>query len=220
MREQFGELVHLGDYLEVRSVEHPNPDRRGRYRFAEINRTTGTVRDKGDQTVAYAPSKLWVVQEGDLLVSGIDVVHGAVAVAGADVDGCVMSTEMYAYKVKDPRKASAIYLQLLLRTQGARQLLEGMTTGTSNRTRLESAEQLLELPMPPLPPRAEQLKTAKAFERSITAGREAREARDEAEGEAAAAWHFEILPDETSTDDFETFEDLASQVMQESKSDG
>ncbi len=220
MQEQFGELAHLGDYLEVREVEHPAPDRRSRYRFAEINRATGTVRDKGDQVVAYAPSKLWVVREGDLLVSGIDAVHGAVAVAGADVDGCVMSAEMYAYKVKDPRKTSAVYLQLLLRTQGARQLLEGMTTGTSNRTRLENAEQLLELPMPPLPPRAEQLKTAKAFERSVVAGREAREAREEAESEAAAAWHFEdLVPEDDAPSEYENLEDLAGELLQPTEID-
>ena len=111
----------------------PSPTRRSEYEFAEINRLTGVVRTKGMRAVSYSPKELWVVREGDLVVSGIDAVHGAIAVAGPDVDGTVLSEEMFAYRVKDPSIASTVYLQLLIRTPAARELLEGMITGTSKK---------------------------------------------------------------------------------------
>jgi type I restriction-modification system DNA methylase subunit len=208
MRERFGDLGRLGDVLEIRSAEHPAPDRRGRYPFAEVNRVTGTIRPKGDQDVSYSPNQLWIVREGDLVVSGIDVVHGSLAVAGLDVDGMVMSSEMYPYRVKDPRKCSAVYLQLLLRSTGARQLLEGMTTGTSNRTRLESAEQLLNLPIPPLPSIDEQHETERTFSLSVDATRTATETRLEAESEAASVWKLETIETIEAEEEGASFEDL------------
>lgn len=217
MREHFGEVECLGDYLDVRVVEHPAPDRRGRYRFAEINRATGTVRDKGDQTVSYSPSQLWVLREGDLVVSGIDAVHGSMAVAGPDVDGLVMSGEMYAYRARCPQTTSAVYLQLMLRTEGARHLIEGMITGTSNRTRLESAKQLLDLPMPPLPPLDAQREAEDLFARSVEAGRLSRDTREQAESAAATAWHFDLPPEEKT--EFENFADLATRLFQVPKSE-
>jgi hypothetical protein len=159
LRERFGEPEHLRDYLMVAPREHPEPNRRNQYKFAEVNRI-GTVRSKGLQTVKYSPGHLWVVREGDLVLSGIDAVVGAVAVAGNDVDGMVMSEEMFSYRLKDPSRASAVYLQLLLRSHAARELIEGLITGTSNRTRLENAAQLLSLPIPPLPSIDEQMQIA------------------------------------------------------------
>jgi type I restriction enzyme M protein len=91
------------------------------------------------------------VKAGELVVSGIDAVHGAVGVVPAELDGLVMSKEMFRYRVRSGSDAVPEYLQLLLRTTVARELLMGLVTGTSNRTRLESAEQLLALPIPPLP---------------------------------------------------------------------
>jgi type I restriction-modification system DNA methylase subunit len=221
LHEQFGDLESLGDYLEVAEVEHPEPNRRGQYEFAQINRVEGTIRSKGVQSVNYSPRALWFVREGHLVVSGIDCVHGSVAVAGSDVDGLVMSGEMYAYRVKDPKAASAIYLQLLLRSPGARQLIEGMTTGTSNRTRLESAEQLLDLPIPPLPSLAEQRHAARKFEQSIASYRSARETQREVEGTVAELWQFaELTPDtEDEPTEFENFENAMKVILSVPKPD-
>lgn len=188
LQERFGDPPTLGEHLEVAPVEHPEPSRTGEYEFAEINRITGTVRPKGLQSVNYPTRDLWVVREGHLVVSGIDAVNGAVAVAGPDVDGLIMSAEMYAYRVKNPKVASPVYLQLLIRSTAARELLEGLTTGTSNRTRLESAEQLLELPIPPLPDLAEQRRIAKAFQRSIAARAVALDSQRDAEDSVESRW--------------------------------
>ncbi len=213
LREHFGELKILGDYLAVAEIKHPEPNRRGEYAFAQINRVEGTVRPKGIEAVKYSPRALWIVREGLLVVSGIDALHGSVAVAGSDVDGMVMSIEMYGYCVKDHNAASAVYLQLLIRSSGARQLIEGMTTGTSNRTRLESAEQLLQLPIPPLPPIEGQRATAKKFERSLASYRSARETQREVEGNVAGLWQFaELFPEMEADVDTNQFTNLESKA--------
>lgn len=188
LREQFGTVPVLRDYLEEVPREHPEPSRKGEYPFAEISRVTGVVQPKGLQSVDYPPESLWVLRENQLVVSGIDAVHGSVAVAGPDVDGMVLSSEMYAYRVKDEAEADVTYLALLLRSQAAKELLTGMVTGTSNRTRLERADQLLELPVPPLPTLPEQRAIAEQFSQSIIARREAEAARRDAEEAAATVW--------------------------------
>lgn len=188
LRQQFGSPKTLGDYLEVAVSGHPEANRRSEYPFAEVNRATGSVRPKGLQVVSYSPSALWVVREGDLVVSGIDAVHGSIAVAGADVDGMVMSSEMYAYHVKKGSEVSPVYLQLLLRSPAAQELLWGMVTGTSNRTRLERAEQILELPIPPIPSIDEQYAVVRPFTESLVTRRTAFEMQQHAEDAVASTW--------------------------------
>lgn len=151
LQDTQGDMELLGDYLEVAPVSRPAPSRTGEYEFATINRNTAAVLRRGIQETKYAPQALQVVKAGELVVSGIDAVHGAVGVVPAELDGLVMSKEMFRYQVRSGSDAVPEYLQLLLRTTVARELLMGLVTGTSNRTRLESAEQLLALPIPPLP---------------------------------------------------------------------
>lgn len=129
----------------------PDASRTGEYAFASIERNTAMVRPKGEERTKYAPNDLRVIREKQLIISGIDLVHGAVAVAGKDVDGLVMSKEMYAYDVLDETAVLPEYVALMLRTPQVRAIVEGLVTGTSNRTRLSSAEEVLALRLPPLP---------------------------------------------------------------------
>lgn len=114
-----------------------------------------------------------MVEAGDLILSSIDLVNGAVAVASEEVAGLVMSKEMYAYRLKDGAAAVPEYLQILLRTPAAREMLLGFATGTSNRTRLESPGQLLSFPVPPLPDLPEQQEKADELRAAYTLHREA-----------------------------------------------
>ncbi|WP_447912998.1 hypothetical protein [Microbacterium phyllosphaerae] len=114
------------------------------------------LRAKGVERTKYAPRDLWEVRKGDLVVSGIDLVHGAVAVAGAEMDGMVMSKEMFPYAVVDSERVLPEYVALVLRTPQMRAIIEGLVTGTSNRTRLSSPDEILSLRIPPLPPIDEQ----------------------------------------------------------------
>jgi len=172
--EKYGELGKLGDVLEVATRVSPEASRTGEYDFAVATRT-GTVTYKGRATVAYSPRDLWLVRANELVLSSIDLVKGAVAVAGEDVDGLVMSKEMYAYRMRKDAEAIPEYLQILLRTEAAKDMLLGFTTGTSNRTRLESPTQLLDFPIPPLPSldqqttKAEELRDAYAMHLAASA---------------------------------------------------
>ena len=151
LTETHGTLPTLRDVLEVHRGERPDPTRNGMYEFAYVARE-GEVRPKGLIETGYTPEKLWVVEEGVIALSGIDLVYGAVGVARDDTAGMVMSTEMYAYRVRDDVDAVPEFIQLILKTRTANEMLWGLTTGTSGRTRLETADQLLDLPIPPLPP--------------------------------------------------------------------
>ncbi|MDP9885498.1 hypothetical protein J2W21_003021 [Sinomonas atrocyanea] len=176
MAIRYGALISLGDILEVVSRVSPEASRNGEYDFALAARTGEVVR-KGQAKVDYSPSDLWVVQKGDLVLSSIDLVNGAVAVAGDDVHGLVMSKEMYAYRLREgaSERASLEYIQILLRSDAAKEMLLGFTTGTSNRTRLENAEQLLEFPIPPLPEMAEQNEKSEKLREAYALVREAKE---------------------------------------------
>ncbi|PRY55727.1 N-6 DNA methylase [Glycomyces artemisiae] len=182
-----GKLISFGDVLEIASVKHPPASRTGEYDFAVATRT-GTVAYKGRASVAYSPRSLWVVENGDLILSSIDLVHGAIAVAGQDVAGLVMSKEMYPYRVRPGVEAVPEYVQILLRTKAAQEMLYGFATGTSNRTRLESAEKLLEFPLPPLPALSEQIVRAQQLQEAYAQQRRALETIEALGQEAQEVW--------------------------------
>lgn len=188
MVERHGSVHTLREFIEVAPIEHPEPNRRAEYPFASPSRVTGTVIAKGVSATKYGVRSLHVVREGDLVVSGIDAMHGAIGVAGPDVDGMVMSAEFFTYRILDPKRVSAIYLALLVRSKAALELLEGMSTGTSNRTRLENAEQLLALPVPPLPSIEDQQRIADTFAASAAARQSAEQLKTEAELSASTPW--------------------------------
>lgn len=154
-----GTLIRFGDIFEVAPRISPPASRTGEYDFAVAMRT-GVIAFKGRSSVSYSPKDLWAVQAGDLVLSSIDLVNGAVAVAGDNVQGLVMSKEMYSYRLRAHVEAVPEYIQVLLRTKAAQDMLFGFATGTSNRTRLESASKLLDFPLPPLPSLEEQQKKA------------------------------------------------------------
>lgn len=67
-----------------------------------------------------------------------------------------MSREMFAYQARAGVDVNLGYLAEVLRSPVARELLFGLVTGTSNRNRLVESGQLLKLPVPRPPSRAEQ----------------------------------------------------------------
>jgi len=185
--QRYGSLIKLGDVLEVASRRSPEASRTGEYDFAVVTRA-GAVEYKGRAAVAYSPRDLWTVTSGDLVLSSIDLVKGAVAVAGDDVDGLTMSKEMFAYRLRRGVEASPEYIQILLRSEAAKDMLLGFTTGTSNRTRLESPSQLLDFPLPPLPSLGEQKQKARELRKAYAMQREACTRLDGLLAAAQQAW--------------------------------
>lgn len=183
-----GRAGRLSDLLEVRAVAAPPASLTGEYEFAQVSRVDGQVVPRGVQQTRYKPDELWIVRAGDLVVSGIDLLNGAIAVAHDDVDGLVMSKEMYAYRIRPGVPADPDYVAALLRTDAARDLIHGLITGTSNRTRLQSAAQLLQVPIPPLPGLPEQQEAAATLRRARDLALEADRLRRRANADAARPW--------------------------------
>ena len=183
------DLPVLGDFVTL-EVRNPPDDPSAIYPFATVDRTTGEVREARTEATRYAPSDLRVIREGDIVVSGIDLVNGAVGYAYADVSGRVVSKEFYTLAVK-PERADEVdprFLALLLQTRHARAMVAGSVTGTSNRTRIEDASALLALPLPPLPSPAAQRAMVAEVERALEARRDARDALARALEAANSHW--------------------------------
>ncbi|HEY1506096.1 MAG TPA: hypothetical protein VGF92_17455, partial [Stellaceae bacterium] len=125
------------------------PPEQSIYPFASVVRAEGRVRPKGDTATTYSTDQLQEVREGDILLSGIDLVHGSAGVVGADCDRMVVSKEYFILRAKDDY--DPYWLVSLLRTGAMRRIIEGIITGTSNRTRVESPDVLMSIGLPDAP---------------------------------------------------------------------
>lgn len=179
----------LGDFVEL-VVRHPTEDPLGIYAFATVDRKTGEVRPREVTDTAYGPNNLLVVRPGDIVLSGIDVVNGAVGFAGRDVADLVVSKEFYTLRVKRDRQEDVDprFIALLLRTPRFRELISGTVTGTSNRTRIEDANALLSMPLPELPPLEEQREIAERATNGLALRRRGRREIESALSTADHVW--------------------------------
>jgi len=179
----------LGHYVES-VVRNPPEDPLGIYSFATVDRNTGEVRMDRIETTKYEPKDLRVIHAGDIVVSGIDLVHGAVGYAQRDVADRVVSKEFYTLKIRREHQGSVDprYIALLLRTPHASELIAGMVTGTSNRTRIEDVDALLSLPLPPMPQYEVQRKLADQIAAALERRRKARTSLGSTLKEANRTW--------------------------------
>lgn len=100
-----------------------------------------------------AGQKWFVVREGDIVVSRIDLWKGCIGVASAEFDEAVVTGEFPVYRVHPKRvdAADGRYLQMLLRSRHFRRAIRAVTTGHSNRRRTQESDFLdLLVPLPSL----------------------------------------------------------------------
>ena len=145
---QLPATVPLSDLADLVTMGR-TPPQSDFYSFAFVSRGTAFVGRKALTDTQYGTEALQQVEEGDILVSGIDLVHGSVGVVGPDCQGAVVSKEYYILRAKDG--IDPHWLVAMLRTALVRRIIEGLVTGTSNRTRVESPDALMALPVPPAP---------------------------------------------------------------------
>lgn len=173
-------VVTLGDLIEPKTLlERPTPSPTNEYDCAVVQRV-GVVSYKGRETMKYRSDDLWIVREGDITISGIDLVYGAAAVAGREVDGLVMSKEMFAYRVKEGMQVMPEYVAVLLRAEPVKAMILGRVSGTSNRLRVTEPQQILDVPVLAPPSLDEQ-------ERVVAMAREAADYRRRAVSRLADA---------------------------------
>lgn len=183
MRDIVGRIakpVKLSDFLEnvVR-----NPDDKDIHEYAYVSSIDGRVRSKGEQDLAYSEKDLREIRQGDILLSGIDVVKGAIGVVGADCDGLVVSKEFFTIRPKQYASIKVLpeYIVCLLRSPKMREIIEGTVTGVSNRTRIEDIDKFLELPLQAPADMAAQKKIASQLLAAYAAQDKARSALAEIE---------------------------------------
>ncbi len=142
------QAVLLGDLIEPRVLvdRRPESSPTNEYECAVVQRV-GVVSPKGTEILKYKAEDLWIVRDGDIVISGIDLVFRAAAVAGSDVDGLVMSKEMFAYQVKDGARVLPEYIVVMLRTAPVNAMILGRVSGTSGRLRVSDPEQILDIPV-------------------------------------------------------------------------
>jgi len=143
-----GQAVLLGDLIEPRTLADRRPDSSptSEYDCAVVQRV-GVVSPKGTEVLKYRAEDLWIVRDGDITISGIDLVYRAAAIAGPDVDGLVMSKEMFAYRVKDGVDVLPEYVVVMLRTEPVNAMILGRVSGTSGRLRVNDPREILDIPV-------------------------------------------------------------------------
>lgn len=98
-------------------------------------------------------TRWYVVREGDILASRIDLWKGCIGVVPPAFDGAIVTGEFPIYRVRRERHGTVDgrYLQILLRGRYFRRALRAVTTGHSNRRRTQEADFFdLRVPLPPL----------------------------------------------------------------------
>lgn len=174
-------LSDMADHVRSGRV----PPEKDLYSFASVTRTEARVKAKGDIDTSYSAEALQTIKAGDILASGIDLVHGSVAVVGDDCDGMVVSKEYFILRAKEG--IDPFWLTSLLRTKAVRRIIEGTVTGTSNRTRVESADVLMALPMPAPPTKPVQVNIGDTLRQAIAFQKSMSQHISRAEDEAAKA---------------------------------
>lgn len=93
---------------------------------------------------------VWI-KSGDLVLSNIKAWEGAVAVAGAEHDGCIAS-HRYITCVPEPKQATAGFLAYYLLSEDGMEKIGAASPGTADRNRTLSLSNLgkIEVPVPPL----------------------------------------------------------------------
>lgn len=182
----------LGDLL-VRRRESVVPNEQPEREFKTITltlagemtpREAGRGRNPPGWHGSYFPAgqKWFVVREGDIVVSRIDLWKGCVGVASADFDGAVVTGEFPVYRIRSSQ-ASAVdgrYLQTLLRSRYFRRAIRAVTTGHSNRRGTQESD-FFDL-LVPLPTLDVQVRVADALAA-------VRSRRDEADGDLQRRLH-------------------------------
>lgn len=99
-----------------------------------------------------------------------------------------MSKEMFAYRVRSGVDVPAETIVMLLRSASARAMIEAMVTGTSNRTRMSDARQILDLLIPDPRKFTRSQETTAALSRAHELRSESSRAMKVAEELAEDAW--------------------------------
>jgi type I restriction enzyme M protein len=115
------------------------------YEFVSVH-FDGSASSKGRLKTRYP--ELLKVRTGDIVMSRIDILDGAVAIIPPHLDNCFVSKEFFVLKVHRP-VIDAIFLWLLLRSKYFLTLARGYSTGVTGRHRVKWVQlSTIDIPVP------------------------------------------------------------------------
>lgn len=92
----------------------------------------------------------FLVREGQFLLSRIDARNGAFAIATKEIDGAIVTNDFPVYDI-DQNLINPNYFALLISTQRFASYFQGLSSGTTNRQRVNEDDFLnIEIPLPPI----------------------------------------------------------------------
>ncbi|MCR9217611.1 MAG: restriction endonuclease subunit S [bacterium] len=125
--------------------------------------------------------RLFWASPGELVYSKIRVKQGSLAVVPSEIEALAVSTEYPVYRI-EPTIADGRYIELVVRSEPFKQLLDGLSHGGSTKTRIPPDEfARLVVPLPPL---QTQRAIVAAFDRSRDEVARLRAEADKLEAEA------------------------------------
>lgn len=113
-------------------------------------RFTGEVVPRNLHGKSEFKGALFYAYAGDLIYSKIDVRNGAIGIIPANILTAAVTSEFPVYRIK-PDVALPEYIQLVVRTQHFRRIINGMVSGASGRKRVQPNNlENVEIPLPTL----------------------------------------------------------------------
>jgi type I restriction enzyme, S subunit len=92
----------------------------------------------------------FLVKEGQFLFSRIDARNGAFAIANKEIDGAIVTNDFPVYDI-DTNLVSPNYFSLLISTEKFANYFQGLSSGTTNRQRMNESDFLnYKIPLPPI----------------------------------------------------------------------
>ena len=92
----------------------------------------------------------FLVKEGQFIFSRIDARNGAFAIVTAEIDGAIVTNDFPVYDI-DRNLIDPNYFALFISTKQFADYFQGLSSGTTNRQRMNEADFLeMEIPLPPV----------------------------------------------------------------------
>jgi restriction endonuclease S subunit len=165
----FVKHVPLGELIDFREeYVSPKENPEAFYQLVQVgfNGSTKLREERAGRDIQY--DKMKVVRMGDILVSRINAIYGAISVVPRRFDKALVSGECHVL-VPRKKEIEPVYLWMALRLKYVRALLEGKTSGG---TKLRVSDRALSVLPIPFPPRESQLTLSKVVEDDLIRLRE------------------------------------------------
>lgn len=127
--------VLIGDFLHrIRRPIDLNPEQQ--YKLVTIKMNHKGVVLREEKLAANIKSKMYVVKEGDFILSGIDARNGAFGIVPKELDGAIVTNDFWYFSLDESIVGKQLFLELTS-TQWFDEICRKGSDGTTQRIRLQ-----------------------------------------------------------------------------------